>query len=992
MRIEEIHIYGYGKFENVKFTNLGKKQIFFGNNEAGKSTIMSFIHSILFGFPTKQQTELRYEPKKGAKYGGQLIVYFPNYGRAIIERVKGKATGDVVVRLENGQIGGEEFLKELLSSMDKHLYTSIFSFNLHGLQNIHLMKEQDLGKFLFSIGTVGTDQLVKAENQLTKELDTRFKNNGRNPQLNVKLKELQQLRGELKKAERNNDQYLSLLQKRDGIQFEIQQLKRALTECRSKKEKWEKLDRVYPLYQDGKILKNELTQYENITFPDKGIEQLDQLMGLHTQAKRKVNTLEQRLEHLKGELEQLTPNFELIHKENEINTVVENLPLLDKTKQELIGLQAQMKRLEEELIFLHKKIHLPLSQQDIITINTSVFVKEKVVSLNSKQKSLTDKKQELDERFQEEKARLEELESKERELKQELLPEEERKKLEDLLSRSKAKEYVLFQKENMEEKLVSLKKSLQKEKRRSSQHKVQNIVLGILFISLSVWGIFSDTRSFLLLGGLGLLFIIWSFLKDSSAKEIRSIQSEIAHLKEKKSAYEQELRTPLNHFERFQIQIDQDNETREQLKQLSHMLKNQHNQYNHIVDLFEQWEHNEAALHRELLEMGKELKLPNHIALYHLNDAFEIIDELKKMYVEKESLMKRINANEATIKDIVSLLEELSLQLLQNVNTSHHETAYLLKRSLRQELEKHIQYQEKQEQYRQLEEEYKVEQIELKEIGAEIDQLYQIAGTQDEIDFREIGKKAQLKADLINKWNNIDIQLKLSQIDFAELESIDDQAIGEKIEGIEIEIEELEQRITGNNEELADVKHKITMIEEGGTYAELLHRYKQLKYEFESDAKEWVKFSVAKDILQKTINNFKEVWFPKMLAKAEEFLQFLTGGNYIRILPKQDSSGFIIERKDHLLFEANELSQATTEQIYISIRLALAITVYEKYKLPIIIDDSFVNFDQTRTKRVIHLLQELDDNQILFFTCHEHLVEYMHWDDVIDMNEERVVS
>src|SRR3954469_3614769 len=144
MQIEEIYIYGYGKFEDTKFTNLHKKQIFFGRNEAGKSTIMSFIHSILFGFPTKQQSDLRYEPKKGATYGGQLSGHFSKHGRTIIERVKGKATGDCSVRLESGEIGGEELLKSLLSSIDKHLYTSIFSFNLHGLQNIHQMKEQDL--------------------------------------------------------------------------------------------------------------------------------------------------------------------------------------------------------------------------------------------------------------------------------------------------------------------------------------------------------------------------------------------------------------------------------------------------------------------------------------------------------------------------------------------------------------------------------------------------------------------------------------------------------------------------------------------------------------------------------------------------------------------------------------------------------------------------------------------------------------------------------
>ncbi len=282
MRIEEIYIYGYGKFEDTKFTNLHSKQIFFGRNEAGKSTIMSFIHSILFGFPTKQQSDLRYEPKKGAKYGGQLTVHFSKHGRTVIERVKGKATGDCSVRLESGEIGGEELLKSLLSSIDKHLYTSIFSFNLHGLQNIHQMKEQDLGRFLFSIGTVGTDQLLKAENELSKELDARFKSNGRNPYLNVSLKELQQLRNELRKAESQNDQYMTLLQKRDSIETQIHKLKATSTELSRKKAKIEEWQKLSPLFEQEKVLHKELVQYDGIIFPDKGLETLEQLTGTQT--------------------------------------------------------------------------------------------------------------------------------------------------------------------------------------------------------------------------------------------------------------------------------------------------------------------------------------------------------------------------------------------------------------------------------------------------------------------------------------------------------------------------------------------------------------------------------------------------------------------------------------------------------------------------------------------------------------------------------------
>ena len=76
MKIMEIYIYGYGKFEDVKFSNLHNQQVFYGENEAGKSTIMSFIHSILFGFPTKQQMNYAMNPKKELNMAGNLQCFF----------------------------------------------------------------------------------------------------------------------------------------------------------------------------------------------------------------------------------------------------------------------------------------------------------------------------------------------------------------------------------------------------------------------------------------------------------------------------------------------------------------------------------------------------------------------------------------------------------------------------------------------------------------------------------------------------------------------------------------------------------------------------------------------------------------------------------------------------------------------------------------------------------------------------------------------------
>jgi len=148
MVIKEIHIYGYGKFENYRLENLQQVQVIFGKNEAGKSTLRSFIQSILFGFPMKNQNEPRYEPKNHAKYGGKIVLYHPEYGRVVVERVKGKAQGDVSVFLEDGTYGEEELLSALLGQLDKGLFQSVYSFDIHGLQNIQRLKGEELEPFL----------------------------------------------------------------------------------------------------------------------------------------------------------------------------------------------------------------------------------------------------------------------------------------------------------------------------------------------------------------------------------------------------------------------------------------------------------------------------------------------------------------------------------------------------------------------------------------------------------------------------------------------------------------------------------------------------------------------------------------------------------------------------------------------------------------------------------------------------------------------------
>ena len=54
MRIQELYLDGFGHFHQRSIGPLsGPVTVFYGPNEAGKSTTLAFIRAILFGFPAR---------------------------------------------------------------------------------------------------------------------------------------------------------------------------------------------------------------------------------------------------------------------------------------------------------------------------------------------------------------------------------------------------------------------------------------------------------------------------------------------------------------------------------------------------------------------------------------------------------------------------------------------------------------------------------------------------------------------------------------------------------------------------------------------------------------------------------------------------------------------------------------------------------------------------------------------------------------------------
>jgi uncharacterized protein YhaN len=995
MKICEIHIYGYGKLENLILQNLSHLQVFYGENEAGKSTIMSFIHSILFGFPTKQQSELRYEPKIHAKYGGKLIVQHPVEGQVVIERVKGKAVGDVMVNLENGTSGGEELLSKLLKNVDKSMYQSIYSFNLNGLQNIHQVKSEDLGKFLFSTGAVGTDKLLKVENELKKELENRFKPGGKKPIINEKLKELQELEWKVKDAQKKNDDYTGLVQKRMELEESIQSNQLTIKKLQTKINRLKEMNIHFPSAKELFEINQELNLTGDFHFPVDGMKRFEALQQIIKPLEAQLVGLQTKKERLIEHLTLIKLNPQLIGEEVEVEAAISKLSLEERLAGETAEMKVQIEAIQVQISQLKEKLYFSNDEQHLASVDTSILMKEKIGQIQSMSFRLSDQKQMLDNRFQEEKTVLEQIENEITFLEKQQLTDQAR---ENILQQWKQATVIEQAKNDLKEvqaKIEYYRISKKAEKSQTVKSKGQTIFLTIFLLFLSLWSVLNQEWIILAFTTVSFIFMSIFYIKTTYFTVQSTTDDVLGDLLEKEKHLLVKISgTKVQDSLLLKARLQQDDTLRDKVQSAKLRWGQQQLRYEQVIRAYEGWEHETKINEESLKEVYQKLNLSSEIPWKQLTDVFEIITNLKDLIAEHLRLTSRIKQVEGQRSEILASISLLAERYLSEKKTSLPEMVFALKEALKEALQNKMEYDSMQLKVGELETELITISNKLHYLSSELYQLIKEADCNTGDEFRTKANNANRIDALLNRKKTIESQLKTSGFlieEFQEFEQV--SHLNRQITEWNQQMDTLEGLIVEQQNEVADTKHKIALLEEGGTYTELLHRYKHLKYELEEQARTWGTYSIAKHLMTKTIEKYNNEKLPILLNKAEDYLSYLTNGAYIRIHAKEkDDSGFLIERKDHTFFEANELSQATMEQVYVSIRLALATSLFEKHKFPIIIDDSFVNFDHHRSNRVLKLLSNIKDHQVLFFTCHSHLLTSFSQDQLIelDKNEELI--
>ena len=932
MNIEKISIYGYGKWLHQEFDHLTGMQIFLGDNEAGKSTLSSFIHTMFFGFPSARKKDTNsYLPKKGEVYGGKIFLTETRFGTVIVERMKERNRGKATLTYENGEQEVINDLSSYLLGVDAETYELLYTFKIDSLLELNKVKKNDLNRYLLSVGTSGSEKLLQLADDYRKEAQKEFKPTGTKPPLNQKVQDAENLLLKLEEAKQQNSTYENLLLEASSIQEKIEQLTLFQKKLEQENNQLSESIRLNDYYLEWLQLSNRIKEIDTSILPKDARTTWERLQGKITEDVQKQTVFQERIHHLEKQRKEYTHVGWFKEHQKKLSALQHDIPTITALYNRQEFIKQSKERLQNELGEF--KQSLGMSEEDTIPV-LDERIREEAITLLNHTKQIENKKQLIQEKLNTCEAQLSALEQKVQESKGNLIRED------------------LFQqwKKIAEKPQNEMSKSLP-----SNSTKVLLLLAGFLVIIVGLVGVFMPSIllfalffSTLLLAAVRIRMtqkrnkIRTTSLQNSSEDtEEFSMQSYIqqATLRERfdewvreEESQQNQLITFLDEQEQIEIQLEAEREKQEEWL-YRNCYPSQFSLEQILTDGFAvEWNKKTALLvdYRKELEDIEERLLEweessqfvkKHFELDYISGK-EFLNQFSEIYqsvVLEESMSRNVQDKQTEVKrdldDVQRNLKENQLKRKEILDQAHVETE---------------------------------------------PEFYQLLHAKEEQTNQKrrrdfLQEQLEGKEEILEKYPEKEPAEQLFQNN------------QETLQNMQKELKQLQKKEVS-------VRHEIGLLEKGGTYSSLLQDYAMIETEMREMIVDWGKKVIAAEWIEGTLREGRNDRLPLIIDDMNTYFSLLTQHTYKQVVFQK--SNLKIQHSDGTVFKPHELSQGTIEQLYIAMRFAFIKNTADIATLPILIDDGFVNFDTERKQAMYSLMQELSKTvQIFFFTFDQNVQE-----------------
>ncbi len=344
-------------------------------------------------------------------------------------------------------------------------------------------------------------------------------------------------------------------------------------------------------------------------------------------------------------------------------------------------------------------------------------------------------------------------------------------------------------------------------------------------------------------------------------------------------------------------------------------------------------------------------------------------DELKQTEEENAALSRTLHE---TLK--IFAIDEISQENIKEINE-----AYARKNQVREEASTlKISLEQNTQSLAKVEKELSFEQRRLEMILsangiADLENFKETAAKYEQ--YEELVKRKEyldnILASIIGKEDFSALKEKTKNVMFYETKAIDEQKcqldifrmneeksrIAENIDNIHKEIEDIES----GTRNLAEIE------EEMDFYEDKINTFKNK-----------IKIAeMAAEKITKIADSIKGDFMPLLKKSISDNFYYLTGGKYSEVSFDENMNITVVEEDNKSRnIELESLSGGTLDQIYLSLRVGLSNILSGNQDIPLIFDDSFVQYDTRRLKKSIEMLaRESERRQVILFTCQEREAE-----------------
>jgi len=1018
VKITDIQVDGFGVWKGLTVESISDEiTVFCGENEAGKTTLMQFIRSMMFGFSPDRLGKYT-PPIYGGLAGGSIDVTTPSGNFEIQRYVDPNRHADPIGDLSvtnghDGSVHGRAQLSSLLSDIDESIFNNVFAIGLREIQELGALNGTAAAEHLYRL-TSGLDRvsLIDVMRDLRTRREKIWGSNKKEPSRLEDLSEKRQkLLREIDELKQRSKRWSRMAAETTDLTNQIKDLEKELAAKDREARLVEIATQISDRWASRSALTLQINQFGKL--PDQrdlDIPKLDEFNAKIAQTRERVSQIKTQRTDIKKEAMRLPINRSLWAQKSRIDAIAEHMPWIE-------SLQRQSERLGTEINGLENSL---LGEVDGLGDQLKIKAKDVrdlgargLVSLETTGRKLTEQ-QERQRKYQQELEKVEfDLAQHQDRLGTSIAERGSTDSIED------TGRYVnrLRRRIELEEKIEKLNRN-----RHDLERDIDGVVneqvlpvgklsiIGIVFILGIVFLGFGliDTLS----GGnwisatsekVGILFMFmgavagfismgmkyhWERMAKDELDDFRHqmdiIRQQLKRAKQERDDIERQLPASITQYDLELKDAESRLQMMEELVPLENRVQATRSATEELRRLI-------AAQDREVTVAADLWKaslrtagLPEVLQPHQLKEITQRSERISGFNQRLDQLKTEKNDRD---KELATLKNRIDAMLAESGVTFHNEDVLDRLNQITKAIHDQRSFVNARKEYiakyKALRTRLAKAKLEYEKWLGQKQRLLASVGAETEDDYRMFEIKHQERRKLVKKRENLTEQIAAALGKHFEekhlaslLDSYGTGGLEKRWEQIQAEIEVMKVLQAKLQQQRGEFIQEVKMLGEDSRLDVANLELNAIETDIADQQKQWQVLAASTQMLEMIRETYESKRQPETLKEASTYLNRLTEGKYPRIWTRLVGEELLVDNGKNETLPVDKLSRGTREAVYLSLRMAL-VGAYARRgaHIPMVLDDVLVNFDGHRAQSAAELLVDFSRNgyQILMFTCHGHM-------------------